>query len=576
MFSRSFPFPFRAALFALGLCAAAFSPAAGRAASEAPKPGASSFGNYLAGRHAQAVREMGAAIAFYSAVLAREPNNPDLLRRGFILHLAEGRVADALGLAGRMDAKDAARLGFPEFLRAADDIKNGRHAAAIKRLDALENDGLATLVVPMLRGWAEMGRGDRAAAAKALNALAGKEGMQSFLDLHGAIIADVAGDWASAEANYGKVIDDDGGASLRLTVLLGNLHERMGQTDKARTLYDAFIARNPDSHLLDPAARRIAEKARPPKAEIAGPAAGAAEALFGVAGSLRQQNARETALLFARMALHLRPDFPPNQVLIADILENDGRFADANAVYEGIAKDSPFHRATRPRIAANLDRMDRTDEAVGRLNALAAAEAKDIEPLVQLGDILRGRKRFKEAAAAYDRAFQRIPTLDRRHWSLLYSRGIALERSDQWPRAEADFLKALEFEPEQPYVLNYLGYSWIEKRQHLERATDMIRRAVALRPNDGYIVDSLGWVHYQLGDYAGAAKELERAVELRPEDPVINDHFGDALWRVGRRIEARFQWERALSLKPEPDQIEPIKKKLLEGLPDDPPAGRKS
>ena len=575
MFFRPFPSPFRAALFALGLLAAA--PAAG-ATADAPKPGVSSFGNYLAGRHAQAVREMGAAAAFYSAVLAREPNNPDILRRAFILHLGEGRIADALVLAGRMDAHDAARLGFPEYLRAADDIKNGRHAAAIKRLDALENDGLAALVAPMLRGWAEMGRGNRAAAAKALNALAGKDGMQSFLDLHGAILADLAGDWAAAETNYRKVSGDDGDASLRLTILLGNLYERMGQPDKAKALYEALVARNPDSRLLDPALRRIAEKGKPPKAEIAGPVQGAAEALFGIAGSLRQQNARETALLFARLTLYLRPDFPPAQVLVADILENDRRFADANAVYDGIAKDSSFYRATRARVAANLDHMDRTDEAIQRLNALAAAEAKDkgIEPLVQLGDILRGRKRFKEAAVAYDRALERIPTLDRRHWVLLYSRGIALERSAQWPRAEADFLKALEFEPEQPYVLNYLGYSWIEKRLHLERATNMIRRAVALRPNDGYIVDSLGWVHYQLGDYADAVKELERAVELRPEDPVINDHLGDALWRVGRRIEARFQWERALSLKPEADQIEPIKKKLQEGLPDDAPAGRKS
>ncbi len=569
-------FPFAGAARALAVCAIVFSPAAGRAATEAPKPGVSNFGNYLAGRHAQAVREMDAAIAFYAAVLAREPNNPDLLRRAFVLLLAEGRVADALGLAGRMDAGDAARLGFPEYLRATDDIKNGRHAAAIKRLGALADDGLAALVAPMLKGWAEMGRGDRAAAARALNALAGKEGMQSFLDLQGAIVADVAGDWTAAEANYRRVADDDGDASLRLTMLLGNLYERMGQADKARALYEALIARNPDSRLLEPALRRLAEKGKPPKADIAGPVQGAAEALFGVAGSLRQQNARETALLFARLALYLRPDFPPAQVLVADILENDRRFADANAIYEGIAKDSAFHRATRARIAANLDRMDRTDEAVSRLNALAGVETKDIESLVQLGDILRGRKRFKEAVAAYDRAFQRIAVLERRHWALLYSRGIALERSEQWPRAEADFLKALEFEPEQPYVLNYLGYSWIEKRQHLERATDMIRRAVQLRPNDGYIVDSLGWVHYQLGDYADAVKELERAVELRPEDPVINDHLGDALWRVGRRDEARFQWERALGLKPEPDQVGPIQKKLQEGLPDEPPAGRKS
>ena len=196
------------------------------------------------------------------------------------------------------------------------------------------------------------------------------------------------------------------------------------------------------------------------------------------------------------------------------------------------------------------------------------------EPFDSAAFTAEAKTSWTGAAEAYDRAIERIPALERRHWALLYSRAIALERSDQWPRAEADFLKALEFEPDQPFVLNYLGYSWVEKRQHLERATDMIRKAVALRPNDGYIVDSLGWVHYQLGDYADAVRELERAVELRPEDPVINDHLGDALWRVGRRTEALFQGERALGLKPEPDTIEAIQKKLKEGLPDVPPAGR--
>lgn len=573
MFPRFFPFPFRAVLFALGLCAAA---TACQAATEAPKPGASSFGNYLAGRHAQATRDMDAAIAFYGAVLAREPDNPDLLRRGFILMLAEGRVDDALAMARRLKAPDAARLGFPEFLRAAEAIKAGRHADAVQRLDALENDGLAAFVVPLLKGWAETGRRDPAATAKALGALADKEGMQGFLDLHAALTADVAGEWTAAESNYRKVLSDDGSASLRLTVLLGNLYERMGRGEQAKALYDGFLARNPDSRLLDIANGRLGRAGKPPKPEVADAAQGAAEALFGIAGSFRQQNARESALLFARLALYLRPDFPPAQVLVADILESDRRFAAANAAYDSIRKNASFKRSTRTRTALNLDRMDRTDEAVRLLNALAAEDAKDVEPLIQLGDILRGRKRFKESVEAYDRVFQRLPTLEKRHWSLLYSRGIALERSDQWPRAEADFLKALEFEPEQPYVLNYLGYSWIEKRRHLERATDMIRRAVALRPEDGYIVDSLGWVHYQLGDYADAVRELERAVELRPEDPVINDHFGDALWRVGRRVEARFQWERVLSLKPEADQIEPIKKKLKEGLPDEPPPGRKS
>ncbi|MSO84819.1 MAG: tetratricopeptide repeat protein [Rhodospirillales bacterium] len=543
------------------------------AATETPKPGATTAGNYLAGRHAQAVRDMASAIAFYAAVLAREPDNPDLLRRAFVIYLAEGRIADALALAPRIPKDDSARIGYPEFLAAADAIKRGRFADAVTRLAALGPEGISAMVVPLLTAWAEAGRGDRPAAFAALGKLGGKEGTEPFRELHGALIADVAGDFAAAETAYRKIADEEGGPALRVAILLGNLHERTGERAKAQAVYDSFLKGSPDSRLLDEAMRRTAARERAPRPEVGTAAEGAAEAMLGLAGIFRQQNVRETGHLLVRLALHLRPDFPTAQVLLADMLESDRRYADANAVYEAIKPASPLHRATRTRIAANLNRMDQSDAAVARLESLAKREVKDAEPLIQLGDILRGLKKFKEAASAYDRAIERIGALERRHWPLLYSRAIALERSDQWPRAEADFLKALEFEPEQPYVLNYLGYSWVEKRQNLERATDMIRRAVALRPNDGYIVDSLGWVHYQLGDYPAAVGTLERAVELRPEDPVLNDHLGDAFWRVGRRTEARFQWERALGLKPEPDLIETIRKKLKEGLPDGPPAG---
>jgi tetratricopeptide (TPR) repeat protein len=541
---------------------------------QAPRPGASTAGNYLAGRHAQATRDMDPALAYLGAVLAREPDNPDLLRRAFVLYLGEGKVADALALAKRMRPEDAARLAYPELLAAVDEIKRGRHADALARLEKFGADGIGSVAAPLLAAWAEMGRGDRKAAEAALERLAGRAETQGFIDLHRALIADVAGDGAAAEAAYRKIAEGEGGPTARLTTIHGNLLERMGERDKAKALYDSFVARSPDSRLMDGALKRIEGKPQVPKPEIAQASNGAAEALLGLAGAFRQQNVRETAYQLTRMALYLRSDFPSAQVLLADALEGDRRYADANAVYDAINPVSALHRATRARVAANLDRLERTDEATQRLEALAKAAPKDTDALIQLGDILRGRKKFKEAAEAYGRAFERIPTLERRHWALLYSRGIAYERSQQWPKAEADFVKALEFEPEQPYVLNYLGYSWIEKGQHLDRATDMIRRAVALRPDDGYIVDSLGWAHYMLGQWADAVRELERAVELRPEDPVINDHLGDAFWRVGRRVEARFQWERALTLKPEPDVIETIQKKLREGLADGPPAVR--
>ena len=189
---------------------------------------------------------------------------------------------------------------------------------------------------------------------------------------------------------------------------------------------------------------------------------------------------------------------------------------------------------------------------------------------VTLGDILRSKKRFGEAVTAYDEAIRRAAAsgLPER-WALFYDRGVALERSGEWARAEADLLHALEMKPDQPLVLNYLGYSWIDQGINLDEGMKMIRRAVDQRPDDGYIVDSLGWAFYRIGNFEDAVKNLERAIDLKPEDPTINDHLGDAYWRVGRTLEAKFQWAHARDLKPEAEELPKIEAKIANGLPDD-------
>jgi tetratricopeptide (TPR) repeat protein len=219
------------------------------------------------------------------------------------------------------------------------------------------------------------------------------------------------------------------------------------------------------------------------------------------------------------------------------------------------------------RIANDLDDLGRTDEAIAGLDKLIAAEPDNYDALYTRGNIQRAHERWAEAADSYTRALARIPSPGKRHWTVFYFRGIAYERSDQWPKAEADFKKALRLQPDQPAVLNYLGYSWIEKGMNLDKALAMVKKAVDLRPNDGYIVDSLGWAYYHLGDYAEATKYLERAVALRPEDATINDHLGDAYWRVGRKLEAKFQWAHARDSKPDPKELKVILKKLSDGLP---------
>ncbi|MDH5772856.1 MAG: tetratricopeptide repeat protein, partial [Rhodospirillaceae bacterium] len=278
------------------------------------------------------------------------------------------------------------------------------------------------------------------------------------------------------------------------------------------------------------------------------------------------QGATESAMVLAQLALYLYPDFPAAISVVGGILESYQRYDDANSVYKKITKSSIMYEQAQLRIAANLERLEQVDAAIKMLKEISTENKSNANALVELGDVLRRAERFSDAATAYSQALGRISKIEKHHWGIFYSRGISFERSGNWKKAEADFLTALEMEPDQPFVLNYLGYSWIEKKLNLEKAVSMIQKAVDLRPRDGYIVDSLGWGLYQLGDFATAVKKLERAVLLRPEDPIINDHLGDALWRVGRLREARFQWERALTLDPEEKDIEKIKEKLQSGL----------
>ncbi len=530
--------------------------------------GTSLSGNYLAGRHAQTIRDMPGAAKYLSKALEMSPGTADLLHRTFIMLAGEGRFKESVLLAGKV-LVDKPTAAIANMTLIVDDLHGGRFDAAKEKIDGLSDNGLNSFMAPLLAAWTSVAQGKTAEQAIADLAPLLKDGSKPFYYLHKAIILDFKSDHAAAIQAYQDEIKEQGGASLRVIQLLGNLFERQGETDKARAFYGDFAKTSPRSPVVRQSLKRLESGAKVDPI-ITTALEGAAEGFFGIATTLSQQNAKETALIFARLGMHLRPDFPVMQVLLGNILQSDDQLEDANAVYGAVDPTSPYSWPARLRAAENLDSLERTDEAAKALNAMAKEEPSLADPLVRLGDILRYRERFDEAVAVYDRAFERIGKLQRHHWSLLYARGIVLERSKNWDRAEADFLKALEFDPDQALVLNYLGYSWVDQGKHLDRAKEMIHKAVNLRPNDGYIIDSLGWAYFRLGEFANSAKEMERAVELKPEDPILNDHLGDALWRVGRKIEARFQWQRVLTLAPDDDLRSQVEGKLIEGLPDIP------
>jgi Flp pilus assembly protein TadD len=295
-----------------------------------------------------------------------------------------------------------------------------------------------------------------------------------------------------------------------------------------------------------------------------------AEVFYSLASALRNEANADYTLLYSRVAEFLRPGLTDARLLTAELLETLGRYELATEAYRQIPADNPsFHAAELGRSEA-LRQSGKTEAAIEVLEQLARTHGDLPVVHTALGDLLRQEKDFAGAVAAYDRALNLYDEAEERQWFIYYARGISYERMGDWPRAEADFRAALELSPEQPQVLNYLGYTMVEKKIKLDEALDMIERAVAARPDSGYIVDSLGWVLFRLGRFEEAVEPMERATELMPVDPVVNDHLGDVYWAVGRQLEAEFQWRRALSFVDEEtaEEAKPdrIRRKLEVGL----------
>jgi Flp pilus assembly protein TadD len=520
-------------------------------------------GNYLAGRHAAFSNDSATAARFFGAALAARPDDPVLRRRAFLTEVLAGRITSAVALGKALPSSDTAS-GTVRLVTAATEIRAGRFRSAERILQDKSGNLLDALLQPMTRAWAQVGEHDDDGAVDTLKTAQVEPALIPLLSFHTALVQDLAGNATAAEAAFREAATELG-SSPRLVQAEGRFLERQGKTEQARTLYQQFLDQAEDHPVIAAELSRL-ESGSKPERLIETPAQGAAEAFYDV-GSLLDTSLGGESLIYLRLALYLDPHLDIARVVVADLLEKSGREAEAIKQYDRVPPDSPLYTTAQIQKAMALDGKDKTDEAIAVLDALIKRAPRNEDAIVARADILRMRKRFAQAAAGYDRAIKLMGgKSNERQWGLYYARGVSLERAHRWPEAERDLLHALKLKPDQPLVLNYLGYSWIEQGKHQSRAQAMIEKAAALRPTDGYIIDSLGWVLYRLGHYPEAATQLERAVELRPEDPLINGHLGDAYWRVGRRLEARFQWRQALALNPPPETAVELKRKIESGL----------
>jgi tetratricopeptide (TPR) repeat protein len=523
-------------------------------------------GNYLAGRHANQQRDLSAAAAYYRAALRADPKNNELLERAFLTIVSDGDVEEALKLAERLVQVDRSHR-IARLVLGVRAVKQKQYQAARTHFSQSVRGPIADLTATLLTAWTLQGAGDTKGAIDHIDRLAGPDWYAIFKDLHAGLILDLGPNRKDAGKRLERANKLDQGA-LRAVEAYGRWSARNAGRPEATKIFEGFDKVLPNHPLILKALDDLKKGEQLPPL-IANPQAGASEVLYGLGASLGRQGGEDLAMVYLQLALYLTPQQPLALLSLADLYEQLKKPEFAIKVYERVPAASPLRRNSEIQLAINLDSLERTDEARQHLDKLIVQRPTDLEAITALGNILRGRKMFTECAETYAKGIATIAKPEKPHWLIFYFRGICHERSKQWAKAEADLKKSLELFPDQPHVLNYLGYSWIDQGVNLDEGMTMIRRAVDQRPDDGYIVDSLGWAYYRIAKFDEAVRYLERAVELKPEDPTINDHLGDAYWRVGRTLEARFQWAHARDLKPEPEELVKIDEKLKSGLAED-------
>ncbi|MFN9002740.1 MAG: tetratricopeptide repeat protein [Alphaproteobacteria bacterium] len=528
------------------------------------KPGFA--GSFLSSRFARQHQNLKQASRYISEALAHDPKNTDLIHESVRLHFLAGEIQGAISLSYQLPGsydKDP----LIALLRMLEKVNTGDYKTAQAVLRLTPQTGLFGIIAPVVNSWLLMAQGAVRGQVNLEGAIEKSGFFAPFLTYHVALMNDVLGNKKLALQSYRQASADPQTTPYRVVEALANFYQRQGEWKKAQAVFDAYAEANPDSSL-------IPEKlVMPPGGNaqivpmVGDEREGLAEIFFTTASILFGEEASQDTFIYLRSALFLRPDFPPAQLMLANLYEQTGDYHAAIAVYDGIRPGNVFYRRGLIRRALNYEALGEVEKALALLDQIIREYPSDQSALITKGDILREQGKYEEAAAAYTQAIERIGKLRVSNWPILYARGICYERAGDWAKAERDLLHALTLEPNQPDVLNYLAYSWLVMNKNIVRAREYLDIAVEMRPDDAHIIDSAGWAYYLSGDFNKAVEYLEKAAGIIPDDATINDHLGDAYWRVGREVEARYQWQRALQFDPEEAAAKAIREKLKSGLP---------
>lgn len=519
-------------------------------------------GAYLAARQAVFDGDHREAARYFERALRSDPDNLMLAGNAVLAWASLGNWDRAVEAANRLP-RDIEGRDLANLVELVQNIRVDDFEGALDRI--AQGRGAGPLLDDLVAAWLHFGEGDMRAAVETFERVATDPPLAAIGQYNLALARAAVGDFEGADAIFSGEEFGSLPATIRGIMAHAQVLVQLDRQADALELLDGALGAVSDPGL---AALRDELAADPARSYdfVVSAQQGVAEAFYSVAQALGTDGGTTLPLIYARAARVLDETQVDAVLLSAELLLDEGQMELAAETYESVPPDHPqFITAEMGRSEA-LFEMGREDRAAEVLQALARANPDLATIHAALGDTLRRMERFEEAAEAYSDALALLDPDLPQNWFLLYARGISYEQSDRWDEAEADFRRALELNPDQPQVLNYLGYSLVEQRRSLDEALDMIERAVAGEPRSGYIVDSLGWVFYRLGRFDEAVAPMERAVELLPTDPIINDHLGDVYWMVGREREAEFQWQRALSFDPEPAEAERIRLKLEIGL----------
>lgn len=515
--------------------------------------------DFLISHYAQSRYDWDMASSYIGKVLKHDPENPELLKRAMIMAMGAGDLPSAVEYGKKLHKLDADNT-LADLIMAVDALANGQDQEAIAAMDSMPPGEITDFVGPLLRGWAQAGQGKL--DIEKLN----KSSIHAY---NGALMALYMKDTDRALILL-RGMTDAGGVSPYDAERAGDLMVMAGLKKEALSLYQGILDHDVGSKKLEKKAAALKDDKDIdhliPAMQIKTPAQGAAVSMFDMARILFDERSDSSVKLFANMALALDPSMQEARMLMANVLARNGRYDEALRFLATVQPGDDSYIDVQHYMADLLVEAGRTDEALSRLNKLFT-EQNDVDALIRIGDIYRGRQDFGGALQAYNDAAAKIgDKIPEEYWYLLYARGMAYEREGEWNHAESDFKAALAYRPDHPYLMNYLAYGWADQGIHLDESLALLERASSLRPDDGYISDSLGWVLYRMGRYDEALPELERAVELLPYDATLNDHLGDVYWKSGRKLEARFQWERAVNVADDEGMKAKVRTKLASGL----------